>query len=139
MHRQVHNLILAAGCGLVFFGFGPQAEAGFIVTSLDSPQPGTTAFTEVTGFSSSKPVEQPPQAPYQIAENFCHTAFLAGPNSTGSMGSESVTTQGGFPPPAISPGTWVPSAGELSLRLSQQREPYHPRFIKSRLFRPPRC
>ncbi len=77
MRRQVHNLILAFGCGLILFGFAPWAEAGFIVTSLDSLQTGTTAFTEVIGSFASSPVEQP-QTPQQFGENLAKQLFWPG-------------------------------------------------------------
>ncbi|MFQ5734735.1 MAG: hypothetical protein ACE5KM_22605 [Planctomycetaceae bacterium] len=61
-------------------------------------------------------------------------------HAPGGMNSQPPTNTGGqgLTAAAADLSSPIVSPGQLELRMARQRDRYHPRFIKSRLFRPPR-
>lgn len=128
--------------GVLFCAATSTANAGFIVTS--DPGGDVRGLLPAGGFGAGdadapdEPLpsdnDPSPHDPALIAQFAAH-----GPSAPGGMSAPSVI---GGPASAGSlaavPAPRVPTPGDLSVRLARQRERYHPRFIKSRLFRPPR-
>ena len=136
MSHRVLNLMLAAGCGLILWGSATAVEAGFIVTPLESLQSEAPGLTAQSSSSQPAPKDESPALPQQQLRR---QNALAAHGSVGGMSTQSISGHGGpTTVSAVPPAPPVPSAGELSVRFSQQREPYHPRFMKTRIFRPPR-
>lgn len=134
MNRTFRQLVLAAFGGLFLLGTATTADAGFLVSSMNPEQEFAGIIS--IGAESSAPVDESPQ-PELNRRDFQGALFAAptsgGMNSQSIAGSRAPTTT--FAVAVVPP---VTSPGQLEFRLACQREPYHPRFIKSRLFRPPR-
>lgn len=134
MFRLGHNLIVLAAMAVFFTA--SRAEAGFVSTAASD----SFTFDSTSSSSSSSPdFGESPSPSKDLYEQLQLGNAYAPTSSEGGMGSQSSSSSGGpSVASALSPSSPVPTAGGLAVRYSQQGEPFHPRFIKSRIFRPPR-
>jgi len=137
MCHRTFNLLFAAACGLILWGSASVAHAGFLVTPLDAPSVETGALGTTGSDAASE--EKAPAVPIRLTDGNPFAAYFAAQGPSNGMSSQSNT--GGHGPstsPAVAPTPVTPTAGQLAIRLARQPTRYHPRFIKTRIFRPPR-
>jgi hypothetical protein len=137
MHRKPANILFLIACLATVLGFGEAAQAGFVPAAID---PGSTAsrFSWSASGGASAPADSVPlPAPLEIEHPGNRlVAMLGAPGSTGGMSSSGSGGSSSAPPAALPPTSGLPPASKL--RLLAREECFHPRFVKSRLFRPPR-
>lgn len=129
MRRKLIQFLSLLAAGVLFHTAATSAQAGFI----DSAELVNMEIGVLPGSSGGE--QSPGELPAE--ERYDHQQSAA--NSSGGMNAPSMN--GGNSPTttvALVPKATVVSSGQLSLTLARQREPYHPRFIKTRVFRPPR-
>lgn len=142
MHCNLRQFVPAIACGLLLLGTASTADAGFISTAqLTSGEVslGLDLSSRSVGGMATQPVAQEDDLPVPEREGVKQPGLLSTMNASGSMSSQTSIGSGGsggFSAIALTPTT--PSSGRLEIRLARRRDRYHPRFIKSRLFRPPR-
>lgn len=138
MHRKPADILFLIVCLGTALGSSQAAQGGFIKVAIE---PGATipGFSwAVSGGASVPDNSVPPPAPFEIEHpgNWL-VALLEAPGSTGGMSSSGSAGSSSAPPAALPPPSSVPPTLGLR-RLLAWEECFHPKFIKSRLFRPPR-
>ena len=134
------NLLLTIAALACVLGSGAVAQAGFVTASIDGQGAVASVFLAAgAGGTSSAPVDdQRNPRPQLIDYRFESPAALLGaPGSGGGMSSPAPTGSSPAPPAANLAADPLPLP-QLRQRLLVMNEPYYPRFIASRLFRPPR-
>lgn len=149
MRPNLRQLVPAVAFAALLLGLSSTADAGFIgvsdLTANDDLALGAGLCE--SGFDSGAGAATQPSdkknAPTPDQDRLLRLiGLLPGMNAPGTTGSTTSAPtfgsggHGGFTAIALTPTT--PTAGQLELRLACQRDRYHPRFLKSRLFRPPR-
>ncbi len=135
MKPSLHQSVFSAVCGLFLFGAVSTANAGFLVSAME---PNAELNDQFSSGKSSAPSENDSTPNRKVAEQPELDALFAAP-SNGGMNTQTVTgSQASATPYAAVASAEPVSTGGLELRMTRQRDRYHPRFIKSRLFRPPR-
>jgi len=134
------NLLLTIGTLAFVLGSGVVAQAGFVAASIDGQGAEASVFLAAgAGGTTSAPVDDQRNPKRKlIGYQFESLAALLGASgSTGGMSSPAPT--GSSPaPPAANVAADPSPVPQQRQRLLLMHEPYHPRFIVSRLFRPPR-
>jgi hypothetical protein len=135
MHRKpAHILFLLVGLGILL-GIDRTVEAGFIEAAFES-ESTIAQFTSSAPAGSSLPQPAVP-APWEITHPGHWLAAMLGTlGSTGGMSAPGSSGSSSAPAAVLPPRSGLPPG--LTLRLLAREEPFHPRFVKSRLFRPPR-
>ena len=128
------NLAFLLSSIAVLLGVNTSAQAGFVSATVEQ----ASVFRQ-TSLSSSGPVNAPSKpVPSRLElQEWEYLALLTTPGSPGGMTSQTVSHS----TPSFLSATLTadsPSEAQLQVWREQQEESYHPRFLVSRLFRPPR-
>ena len=136
-----HNLALLLGAAVAFLATASPSEAGFVSARIDDgPAAAAFAADHAGAGAASAPAEnqQSPRRPWQIELPTDYLdAFLSPGGPAGGMSTTSSGSGPSSPPAAVPIENGSPTPA-LVLRVGRHEPPFHPRFIKSRLFRPPR-
>jgi hypothetical protein len=138
MTSNRHNLAVSLAGLISLWGIGSTTEAGFMSACIDGDAFISAPMDSLAGSSAPREEQrQPVPLPGKVKLPLAYLdAFLGGPSGGGM--STSSSGSGSSPAPAATLAADFSPAPDLQRRLPLRKEPFHPRFMKSRLFRPPR-
>lgn len=124
------RVILFVALGLVWLPSGQQsAQAGMITARIATSENSAFSLGET---SSSAPKSQPSYVLLRDAQHWAGTPSGMGGAPSSITGGSATTFLAAVDTSNLSP------TQQLEVWLTRQHESYHPKFLKTRLFRPPR-
>lgn len=133
MSRTTCQFVLALLAGAIVWSAAPEAVAGFLSISPSSDArwafSGMDAGSGPVGHGSVPAEDRWEGSSPEFA--YGGSSGMTSPVSVGSGGGASSSVAAVVAP-------IQPTSGQLEIWMARQRDRFHPRFTKTRLFRPPR-
>lgn len=133
------TLIIVSAFVVLVLGGSGSAQAGFIHSDPLASQQNSDLFLAAGGAGASQPANDSGLSKrLSLFDPALHQAAFAGlAGSLSGMSSQTVNGPSSAPPVALADDDDTSASG-LVVWLTRMEESFHPRFIVSRLFRPPR-